>query len=295
MRTLTILASGLITVLCQTHVYAQTNVYHAFPESNAEWVVTTQVSGSCWGVCANKYVLTGIDTLIGQFNYFKVNRVNISAVGPDPCCNEEGCCMYFRNDTLAKSVSYINEFGEDAILYDFNLQVDDTVPGHVGMTGGLWPIVVSSIDSIQVLSSYHKRWNMLIMGEPRSIIEGIGNTNGLFEPISLASETTLTLTCVSIDNDIVYGTEDCGIVNIENELIEPSIYPNPVNDILSIELKYRANFQIEIFNLFGHLELKAELNSITTLIEMKTFSSGLYIVKFRADNGEVFHFRIVKQ
>ena len=287
-----VLVSGLISVLNLPHVFAQTNVYHPFPENNAEWIVTTQVSGGCWGVCANKYVITGPDTLIGSFNYVKINMVNLSAVGPDPCCINDGCCMYYRNDSIAKKVYFINEFGLDAILYDFNLQVGDTIPGHMGVSGGLWPIVVSNIDSIQILNSYHKRWNMIIMGETRSIIEGVGNTNGLFEPISLASEITFELACASIGNTVIYGFEACNIVAISektDESLLPQAYPNPSSSFLMINnsnknIAYVAN----LYDLSGN-NLKSFNSSIPVCFDVSSFPNGMYFIVIHYNNGFV-HF-----
>ena len=65
---------------------------------------------------------------------------------------------------------------------------------------------------------------------------------------------------------------------MENANSEISLYPNPVNKILNIELP--SVFQMEIINAFGCIIKKETLTNGTNSIDLSEQLPGIYFVKF---------------
>jgi aminopeptidase YwaD len=64
---------------------------------------------------------------------------------------------------------------------------------------------------------------------------------------------------------------------IVQNVIEPfSIYPNPVNDIVTVKIKANNVFDIKIYSNTGKL-VKQEVSTLSTSINIKEFASGNYI------------------
>lgn len=66
---------------------------------------------------------------------------------------------------------------------------------------------------------------------------------------------------------------------IELELI---LYPNPVKDMLNIDVN--SDGYIEVFNLNGQLITKSKISEGNNLIETSQWSSGVYLINFKNDN-----------
>ena len=62
-----------------------------------------------------------------------------------------------------------------------------------------------------------------------------------------------------------------------------SIFPNPVEDILSITTPLE-NYSVEIFNLQGQLVRKEENNNGSKIIDYSNFASGVYVLKLSSKN-----------
>lgn len=73
--------------------------------------------------------------------------------------------------------------------------------------------------------------------------------------------------------------------NEEKNLI--TVFPNPVDQILTIELNIPIQYDLSIFNLNGKLIGQQTLESFTTQIDVSTYDSGIYILEFFcANSGE---------
>ena len=77
----------------------------------------------------------------------------------------------------------------------------------------------------------------------------------------------------------------CLVGNLEHNqsISEFYLYPNPANDILTIETPQKGS-QIEILSIHGQLLLKQELKQAKTEIDISAFAKGVYAV--RISNGE---------
>ncbi|MEQ8909500.1 MAG: hypothetical protein RIC95_09935 [Vicingaceae bacterium] len=176
----------LSIIISTSTAFAQTNLYHSFPDSNVVWNFNLQHYCFSIGGANEDYsiTITG-DTMISNQTYQKVETPYVQS-------NVSGNCNVYtsgykgaiREDIGAKKVYFMppNQNVEE-LLYDFSLQVGDSLKGY--LEGGQNPTIVA-IDSVLVGNSYRKRW-MIDTNKfyPTYIIEGIGSTFGLLHQITL--------------------------------------------------------------------------------------------------------------
>lgn len=76
--------------------------------------------------------------------------------------------------------------------------------------------------------------------------------------------------------------------------VATTIYPNPVHDVLTIELKKEDNYSLKIFSVTGQLinEISTSNNSTAT-IDWSHFSNGVYILQIESNEKREQH-KIVK-
>lgn len=63
-----------------------------------------------------------------------------------------------------------------------------------------------------------------------------------------------------------------------------SLWPNPTKNILNINSLNETNYSVEIYNLLGKLIFTKE--NVNAPIDVSSFTSGLYLIKIKAGNGE---------
>ncbi|CAN5369779.1 hypothetical protein BH10BAC1_BH10BAC1_08410 [soil metagenome] len=74
-----------------------------------------------------------------------------------------------------------------------------------------------------------------------------------------------------------------GVTSINIDDMEFSIYPNPANDIITIETNFK-NCYFSIYDLTGKLILEEKINQNKTQISLTDYSSGLYFIQLHGDN-----------
>jgi Leucine-rich repeat (LRR) protein len=97
-----------------------------------------------------------------------------------------------------------------------------------------------------------------------------------------AVEKTVTITVTkstAIDNLSVIGAK---------------IYPNPVTDILNIELQETGSYTVTILNSIGDIVTQQTVSSVNTAIDMSAYNSGIYIIKVTTGNRS-YTGKIIKQ
>lgn len=146
-------------------------------------------------------------------------------------------------------------------------------------------------------------YNML--GNPSGgVFSGLGVSGGQFfpanagvGPVEIVYSFTDEFGCVFTNSTIV-TVEICeNVFELEKSF---NIFPNPVNDILSInfDLSQTQNIAIELTDLTGKLLIenqKQNINGKSTLqIDLSTFESGVYVLNINFD-GVVVSNKIVKE
>ena len=84
----------------------------------------------------------------------------------------------------------------------------------------------------------------------------------------------------------------------DNELNNQiKIYPNPVSDILTINLgKTHSEISLEIYNVVGQRIRTSEYNNKRILtINTSSFSNGIYFFKIKTDTIKSKEFKIIKE
>lgn len=230
-------------------------------------------------------------------------------------------CTYFgsiRSDSLKKVFFIGKGLSTESLLYDFNLNVGDTLPLSFNYFSYEYNInIVSSIDSILIDGVYRKKYNICTTTYPpyifASLIEGIGSTRGLFGNLVVPPVSSFLfgceLVCHYLDNNLVLGTlipettptqtnfdiyqcQSTGINEI-NKAPSIDVYPSPTFDILNIKLidyKNANEIQIYIVDLSGRKLIESKLNTDFLSLNISQLESGLYILQL-VENKKPLYFR----
>ena len=274
-------------------VKAQFNDYHPFPDSNAVWGMTSWcMDGQCGDAAHVQNSYAG-DTLIDGFQYKRIQEIFVMT-------SSNGCCYppenlgsgFLREDTIAKKVYWRSEaMAGDTLLYDFDVQVGDTLTGYMGSCDMTW--TVGSIDSILIDLNYRKRINYEVSFDPGiqfSIIEGIGSTYGLTTCPFVPFEMGIFLSCYTVDGDLLYPPSgaDMAACGDLTSAVNPHMalgpspltcMPNPATDRLVLQCDVsRLPLDVSVVDLTGVVHLRYVLNMANSAIDISSLSSGVYFL-----------------
>ncbi len=284
----------LFTLFFSLFANAQTSVYKPFPGINSFW--TLGESFYCWtgvpsGVGTGYSIKVSTDTVISSATYHKLiipylKWDSTNCTFASITTNIYRGCI--REDTVAKKVFYVYPtLTTEKLLYDFNLQVGDTV---LGVLETFWPKdTVISIDSVQTAGAgggWHKRW-FINSCYNIYVIEGVGSTYGLIEdsPGCGPDNTWRELYCMNASTYIYPAISDCDAITSMPESIKETtlqIFPNPSFGKFQLALDNKVLKQkpvLMIYNAFGQLILKQELS--TTEIDLSPSPKGIYFIKIQ--------------
>jgi hypothetical protein len=283
---------------------AQTSVYHPFPDSDAYWCQTDKwFDGTCDGN-ENYTIFFNGDTTIGSHVYHKLAK---SGYGYSTICGPNGDGYYYynyiaaiRQDTSQKKVWIYNDGTHmDTVLYDFNLQIGDTLDQskvYWAAYGGGQGHVIVSIDSILISGHYRKKYNYTACQfsfSDSSIIEGIGSTSGLMSPPSCGEYSYYLNNSgqnVKVFPDsTVFG---CYINTSTNNLPEKNISitlsPNPFHTTATLEIKNEElkmkNLEFKIYDVMGRVVREQIVNSKSEIVNRNDLPDGLYFYQLRIPN-----------
>jgi hypothetical protein len=147
---------------------------------------------------------------------------------------------------------------------------------------------ISSNAALKVLGAYNNSLSNLDISN---------NTN--LERLVISDMKSLNEVCIwaafSIDSievdtagspNVCFQTDcngDCtitGIVESGNSMI--SIYPNPANDLLTIETYMPSLYSIEISSMNGHLLFTGKMEGTTHQINLSSFQGGIYFITIKS-------------
>lgn len=293
----------LIVTLFTLTANSQTSVYHPFPDSNAVWNIDSyQNCGLGFDYWQHLYsIIISGDTTISNVIYHKL-EVPIEVIISNGMCLASGTWTmpgYYlgsiRQDTSIRKVFFVPPLDSiEQLLYDFNMQVGDTVKGFTGSFIGQADIV-QSIDSVLVGSDYRKRW---IIAPCYGIyfIEGIGSTYGLIEksPGCATDQNSYLITCFKQNSISLYPdtVTTCNLITgVKNILYKPfftTISPNPFHTLSLLEVSSEfETAELKIYNTLGML-LKEEriLHQKSIMLNRDKLSNGIYFLQLTNENGE---------
>jgi hypothetical protein len=179
----------------------------------------------------------------------------------------------------------IDDYQQEDLLYDFNLEVGDTVNSAFTHYND-YPITITAIDTILVDSEPKKRFHLNWVSGADYIIEDIGATSGLFENmVFVAWESNLV--CFAKDGVSVWGesTEDCDLaVTVPEKFINDqlySAYPNPASEYIIVVSPYEFNSEatVSLIDSYGRVVLqRLKIYNHITRISLNSLQPGLYII-----------------
>jgi hypothetical protein len=118
--------------------------------------------------------------------------------------------------------------------------------------------------------------------------------NSALVNLDLSYMPTLTKVCVwesfpegvTVDTagspNVVFTTECAGTGIERHHLSEISIYPNPANDLITIELGTDGRFTIEIVSLSGQLLYSGKMEGLSHELDLSSFQHGVYFITVRS-------------
>ena len=312
MKKLLLLVATLTTLTAKS----QTSVYHPFPDSNAVWNI--QAQGCCVNNCPPpptpnpqlddynfSYFIQG-DTVISSNAYHKIYQ---SGTIHSHCAfgnfidywttiNQTYIGAYKQDTALRQVFFFYPSAIQECLLHDFNLSVGDSVGG--GCLGFSPCAIVSTIDSVLIGNNFRKRFN-LSTAPPYSIIEGIGSTSGLLEPIC-PFEYYGTLICFSQNGQTLYPDTltSCQLLTtIKNSTVKSTstkVSPNPFHTSTTLELNADfKNSELKIYNTFGVQVRQVKIISQSTTINRDELLDGIYFFQAINKSGRTLNGKFIVQ
>ena len=306
---------SLIITLFAVEAAAQTSVYFPFPDSNAVWNIAAQAC--CATDCpppplpnpvlvdySFSYFLQG-DTVINGTNYHKIYKS--SGTAHEHCAIGGSLNNWWtfgssytgamRQEISLKQVYFIQpSSGQECLLYDFSLQVGDTLVNGCS-NWGLYTIV-SSIDSFLIGNSYRKSFGFSM--SPYTVIEGIGGTCGLTGPM-FPFEYSENLICFSLNNQTLYPdtVTSCNMISQVQEIFNElsfSVSPNPFQTSTELHTgKEFLNGELAIYNALGEQVKQQPISGQTSTIERDRLDGGIYFIKVSKPGGSFVTGKLIIQ
>ncbi|HRQ85987.1 MAG TPA: T9SS type A sorting domain-containing protein [Flavobacteriales bacterium] len=278
---------AMLCIFSHTLATAQTSVYHPFPDSNAVWGL---LSGAtfCPDISVQDYYAG--DTIIDQHTYKIIAEY---VTDPIDCAPHGIGTGFLFDDTAARKVYWrIPGATSDSLLYDFTLEVGDTLRGLYANTGPCAdaPVTIISIDSIEVGGSYRRKMNLAnddCFGP--SIIEGLGSTTGLTSCYFMNKSFGIVLTCFTVNGELLYE-KPCGAPELapcgnlplgfssEHSFAHDIVTPNPSTGLFYIG---QASRQISVYNAQGKLLFLQKGNEV----DLGAYPPGVYTAVVETKKG----------
>lgn len=287
----------LWSVILATSYQGQSQDYHPFPTENAIWHTAFYNMFNPNYKSEFGYYIDG-DTILGGKQYKKIFRYSNSL-------NNTSFYAGLRENDNKQIFCFLDGFGEQ-MLYDFNLQVGETM--HYDVGGGYgefqWDehhIVVTSIDSILLQNDeYRKRWKFDATVD--TWVEGIGSIEwyGLFDPfinIFTLGGDIFEFACFRHNDTILYLDnpfcqfcrcfEHVGMEQFQqNTSKEILIHPNPARSSVQVNTT-GCNPEISyliIRDLYGRKVKRCAVDYEETLISLSGIGQGIYFLEFYTAN-----------
>lgn len=272
----------------------QSTTYHPFPEGNATWNYIyfqqfMSMPPNDYELVNYSYTFSG-DTLINNLTYHKLITPfpNAYVVG-------YGYRGAIRQDIVEKKVFFIppTEISE-RVLYDFTMQVGDTVKGVPYYSPR---DTVQSIDSVLIGNIFRKRW---LIHDNYYIIEGIGSTCELLGivPVAYTDGPEYNLSCYSENNKTLYpdSQTNCELINslkfLETNSTEIKVYPNSQKGSFTIEFVDANILEIKLIDMLGKVIFQRPTNNMKTII-IERLQSGLYVLIGKNTNNKLITKKLI--
>lgn len=218
------------------------------------------------------------------------------------------------------NVVYYYRLGQFFILYDFNASLNDSWviagdeqnpdPSCLDSTGTIY------VDSTTTVSINSHNLQGLYINSPSSsswymyglAVEKLGCMSYMFPEVNQCLADYYEGGFIRCYSDSIFGfyqrdTTACDYIYMadaaipENKNFDISIYPNPVKDIVSIEITQAwqtGNYHINIYSLLGERLKKIRPEGKTTTIDISDLPDGCYFIEVTNSKKEKTSKKLIK-
>ena len=304
----------LLIILVSLSNIMMAQQYYPFPTQDAIWrEFQVRVYGSSNTEHFNYQNFISGDTMISGKTCHKIYKT-----GYNDGYNYEGDFLYDYENV------YVGAIREDSskrvylcgsperLLYDFNLQVGDTLPrvdfdsvhGMYGTYFSDYFYTVGEVDSVLVAGNYHKRFK-ISYHEGQCVfylIEGIGASTGLISWYlgSCSWGYQSELICFMQDSINAYPDgQECELIYLGVD--EPKtkqhieIFPNPGPGVINLSGLPDNPLTIQAFNLFGQKVYETSYVRGVSKIDLSRLPKGMFLLKVWMNGEPVKTEKIVLQ
>lgn len=303
-RGLVISVLALTSVVVPCALMGQAGVYRTLPLENGVWCMSTACTDNGCGDHGYIRTYSQGDTAIAG-SVYSVMRNDLYPESDGTCCPipvmEQR--TYIREDTIARKVYVRTDLmTSDSLLYDFTLNVGDTLHGYLSSCATT-TYTVQSIDSILIGGVFNKRFNFDTADVCNwlAVIEGIGATTGLTSCFSEPWDSGIYLQCVTVDGNIQYyascGPDTAGCAALPLGIGPPVVRGDGnsgcvllriSSDLLVIgECQDRSPSAFSIFDNVGRVCLTGAVVDAGSAIHLGMLHPGLYGIRVSDVRGEV--------
>lgn len=289
--------------------------YHPFPTKNTLW---TEMYFNPYPREYSEFhcfALKDNDTTINSRLYHKLYYSTDTLFTEDNLCGglrEENKRIYF----YAIGSSLYQQTGihadTEVLLYDFSLNIADTIKSDSFRISHPDKLVVFAVDSVLVGTEYRKAYTFGYPNAPYPIywavwVEGIGSLRGLLFPTGDVPTNGLfnDLICFRQDNVFLYHYDNNNTNQYHYDRYDACFYikpnaietlanntkliisPNPVKTTARIEFEKTANSRLILFDLYGRILMEYNMEGKTFIeISRAGLSNGLYLIAIYDKQGK---------
>lgn len=172
----------------------------------------------------------------------------------------------------------------EQLLYDFDLDVGDTLPNtYNNLPGNI--IYVTAIDSFYTPYGYRKIFTLAGANWAQYLIEGVGSSHGLIEPLGNFFDCGYQLLCYSLNDTSWYPAQriSCNIPLGVEEVFDMKplkVSPNPFMNECTVSTEHPfRNAHLRITNALGEVvESRSGINGNSIIIRKDVLKPGVYWV-----------------
>jgi hypothetical protein len=215
----------------------------------------------------------------------------LSSFNDSTMLNWEQEDTHYREDS--NKVFALSLWGEESVLYDFNLNEGDSII----VSEWINYAYVSHVDSLSICGSYRKAiyLNCYPWNEPIDIwIEGIGSLYSTFNPLNFffLSDNTYELICASDSSCQLYQNPKYSSCFVSDTFYQAStsnittcnlfnVYPNPFSEscLVTINEQQINEVTVLLFNSQGQVVSTEHAISTPFIFYRKDLPSGSYFMK----------------
>lgn len=188
----------------------------------------------------------------------------------------------YNGDTIRfYTISYNNTEYPDRLELRLNTTNTDTLVGTTSTSTGNYSNLQLTINPLLDTINYPMVWTqyeVVISGVPGgpgriAFRYNVPNTGG----------SGVNGSVIGIDNfEFIPGP--LAVIEKENDF-QVEIYPNPVSDFVTINLKNESSASLELISQLGQVIQSMELSSQKNYIDMSSFNQGLYWIRVNSSKG----------